>query len=75
MSRSSAGRDAAGLAALLLLLLAVGLARPLLPIDETRYAAVAWEMQGAGLCIDAAPQGTVTVHKLYSNEVLTARTT
>ena len=22
------------------------------------------------LCIDAAPQGTVTVHKLYSNEVL-----
>ena len=44
MSRSSAGRDAAGLAALLLLLLAVGLARPLLPIDETRYAAVAWEM-------------------------------
>jgi len=28
-----------------------------------------------GLCIDAAPQGTVTVHKLYSNEVLTARST
>ena len=25
-----------------------------------------------GLCIDAAPQGTVTVHKLYSNEVLGA---
>ena len=24
------------------------------------------------LCIDAAPQGTVTVHKLYSNEVLGA---
>ena len=24
------------------------------------------------LCIDAAPQGTVTVHKLYSNEVLSA---
>jgi NAD-dependent dihydropyrimidine dehydrogenase PreA subunit len=23
------------------------------------------------LCIDAAPPGTVTVHKLYSNEVLT----
>jgi NAD-dependent dihydropyrimidine dehydrogenase PreA subunit len=28
-----------------------------------------------GLCIDAAPQGTVKVHKLYSNEVLTAGTT
>jgi len=26
------------------------------------------------LCIDAAPQGTVTVHKLYSNEVLGAGT-
>jgi NAD-dependent dihydropyrimidine dehydrogenase PreA subunit len=25
-----------------------------------------------GLCIDAAPQGTVTVHKLYSDEVLGA---
>ena len=24
------------------------------------------------LCIDAAPQGTVTVHKLYSGEVLAA---
>ena len=34
MSRSSAGRVAAGLAALLLLLLAVGLARPLLPYAE-----------------------------------------
>ena len=27
-----------------------------------------------GLCIAAAPQGTVTVHKLYSNEVLEAGT-
>ena len=27
------------------------------------------------LCIDAAPQGTVTVHKLYSNEVLGSPTT
>ena len=25
-----------------------------------------------GLCIDAAPPGTVTVHKLYSDEVLGA---
>ena len=24
------------------------------------------------LCIDAAPQGTIKVHKLYSNEVLSA---
>jgi NAD-dependent dihydropyrimidine dehydrogenase PreA subunit len=27
-----------------------------------------------GLCIDAAPPGTVTVHKLYSGEVLGAAT-
>ena len=26
-----------------------------------------------GLCIDASPPGTVTVHKLYSDEVLGAR--
>jgi NAD-dependent dihydropyrimidine dehydrogenase PreA subunit len=26
------------------------------------------------LCIDAAPPGTITVHKLYSNEVLGAGT-
>ena len=26
-----------------------------------------------GLCIDAAPTGTVTVHKLYSGEALGAR--
>jgi NAD-dependent dihydropyrimidine dehydrogenase PreA subunit len=28
-----------------------------------------------GLCLAAAPQGTVTVHKLYSNEVLEAGAT
>ena len=28
-----------------------------------------------GLCLAAAPQGTVTVHKLYSNEVLEAAAT
>ena len=28
-----------------------------------------------GLCIAAAPQGTVTVHKLYSNEILQAGAT
>lgn len=37
-------RDAVLPAALLGLLLATSLLRPLLPIDETRYAAVAWEM-------------------------------
>lgn len=41
-------RDAWQLAALLALLAAVGLARPLLPIDETRYASVAWEMWARG---------------------------
>ncbi len=41
-------RDALWLAALWALLLAVSLARPLLPIDETRYAAVAWEMWQRG---------------------------
>jgi len=28
-----------------------------------------------GLCLAAAPQGTVTVHKMYSNEVLEAGAT
>ncbi|HOM12633.1 MAG TPA: glycosyltransferase family 39 protein [Rubrivivax sp.] len=44
-------RDAwqlAALLALLALLAAVSLARPLLPIDETRYASVAWEMWARG---------------------------
>ncbi len=36
--------DALWLAALLAALLVVSLFRPLLPIDETRYASVAWEM-------------------------------
>ena len=40
--------DALWLAALLGLLVAASLARPLLPIDETRYAAVAWEMWWRG---------------------------
>ncbi|NML16593.1 ArnT family glycosyltransferase [Azohydromonas caseinilytica] len=43
-----ARRDAALCAFLLLLIVASGLARPLLPIDETRYAAVAWEMWARG---------------------------
>jgi 4-amino-4-deoxy-L-arabinose transferase-like glycosyltransferase len=42
---AAAGRRDALLCALLLaLIVAASLARPLLPIDETRYAAVAWEM-------------------------------
>lgn len=44
MRSRSATRDAWLLGGLLALLAAVSLARPLLPIDETRYAAVAWEM-------------------------------
>ena len=44
MKHAGAGRDALWLAGLWLLVVAVSLARPLLPIDETRYAAVAWEM-------------------------------
>lgn len=43
--RASALRDALGPAAALLALVAVSLfARTLLPVDETRYASVAWEM-------------------------------
>jgi len=50
------------------------------PVDI--YAAAAGEVQIVeknldecilcGLCIDAAPAGTVVVHKLYSDEVLKA---
>ena len=41
-------REKALLAALLGALAMVALARPLLPVDETRYAAVAWEMWQRG---------------------------
>ena len=44
MRRPGGAAHAAWLAALLALLVAAGLARPLLPVDETRYAAVAWDM-------------------------------
>ncbi len=44
----SSWRDALLLALLLALLTAVALGRPLLPIDETRYAGVAWEMWARG---------------------------
>jgi 4-amino-4-deoxy-L-arabinose transferase-like glycosyltransferase len=46
--RGEARADALWLAALWALLVAVSLDRPLLPIDETRYAAVAWEMWWRG---------------------------
>jgi 4-amino-4-deoxy-L-arabinose transferase-like glycosyltransferase len=49
LSPPAAGRRDAALCALLLALIVVGgLSRPLLPIDETRYAAVAWEMWSRG---------------------------
>lgn len=41
-------REALWLLALLALLVVGGLFRPLLPIDETRYASVAWEMWSRG---------------------------
>lgn len=44
MSARAARADALWLLLLMAPLVGAGLARPLLPIDETRYAAVAWEM-------------------------------
>lgn len=55
--------DAAWLAALLAVLVAGGLARPLLPIDETRYAAVAWEMWTRGDFLVPHLNGTPYTHK------------
>lgn len=48
MTRPAPWRDAFWLAALLAALVAVGEWRPLLPIDESRYASVAWEMWARG---------------------------
>jgi 4-amino-4-deoxy-L-arabinose transferase-like glycosyltransferase len=48
MTLRPAARDTLWLALLLGLITAASLARPLLPIDETRYAAVAWEMWNRG---------------------------
>lgn len=48
MNAPNPWREARWLAALLALLVVVGLFRPLLPIDETRYASVAWEMWARG---------------------------
>jgi 4-amino-4-deoxy-L-arabinose transferase-like glycosyltransferase len=61
----SSGRtgDALRLAALLALVAAVGLARPLLPIDETRYAGVAWEMWVRGDFLVPFRNGEAYHHK------------
>lgn len=55
--------DAGLLAGLLGLLAAVALARPLLPIDETRYAAVAWEMWDRGSFLVPLRNGEAYHHK------------
>jgi 4-amino-4-deoxy-L-arabinose transferase-like glycosyltransferase len=51
------------LAALLGLLVAVGLLRPLLPIDETRHASVAWEMRKRGDFLVPFRNGEPYAHK------------
>jgi 4-amino-4-deoxy-L-arabinose transferase-like glycosyltransferase len=56
-------RDAALLAGLLAALALVGLLRPLLPIDETRYASVAWEMWARGDFLVPHRNGEAYHHK------------
>jgi len=63
MSERTGPRDAWLLAGLLVLLAAVALARPLLPIDETRYAAVAWEMWDRGSFLVPLRNGEAYHHK------------
>ncbi|HMO45362.1 MAG TPA: glycosyltransferase family 39 protein [Rubrivivax sp.] len=63
MKPRGAARDAWLLAGLLGLLAAVALARPLLPIDETRYAAVAWEMWDRGSWLVPLRNGEAYHHK------------
>ncbi len=63
MSSNGLRRDALWLAALLGLLVAVGLLRPLLPIDETRYASVAWEMWTRGDFLVPFRNGEPYAHK------------
>lgn len=63
MTPRGAARDAWLLAGLLSLLAAVALARPLLPIDETRYAAVAWEMWDRGSWLVPLRNGEAYHHK------------
>jgi len=59
----SSPRDAIRLALLLALLTAVALARPLLPVDETRYAGVAWEMWVRGDFLVPFRNGEAYHHK------------
>jgi 4-amino-4-deoxy-L-arabinose transferase-like glycosyltransferase len=61
--RAAPARDAAWLAALLGLVTVVSLARPLLPIDETRYAGVAWEMWTRGDFLVPHRNGEAYHHK------------
>lgn len=63
MSTTGPRRDALWLAVLLGLLVAVGLLRPLLPIDETRYASVAWEMWTRGDFLVPFRNGEPYAHK------------
>jgi 4-amino-4-deoxy-L-arabinose transferase-like glycosyltransferase len=56
-------RDACWLGALLGLLVAAGLSRPLMPVDETRYASVAWEMWSRGDFLVPVLNGAVYHHK------------
>jgi 4-amino-4-deoxy-L-arabinose transferase-like glycosyltransferase len=63
VSTSDSRRDVLWLAALLALLLVVGLLRPLLPIDETRYASVAWEMWTRGDFLVPFRNGEPYAHK------------
>lgn len=60
---SAAKRDVLWLAGMLGLLVVVALARPLLPIDETRYASVAWEMWARGDFLVPFRNGEAYHHK------------
>lgn len=63
MKPDSARADALWLAMLLAMLAAAGLFRPLLPIDETRYASVAWEMWSRGDFLVPFRNGEAYHHK------------
>ncbi|MGL6111138.1 MAG: ArnT family glycosyltransferase [Rubrivivax sp.] len=63
MTTPALRRDALWLALLLGLLVAVSLGRPLLPIDETRYASVAWEMWTRGDFLVPHRNGEAYHHK------------
>ena len=61
--RGMSGRLWAVLAALAVVLVALVAMRPLLPIDETRYLAVAWEMQQSGNVLHLTKNGEFYTHK------------